>query len=1095
MKCVSPFFSRLAFAGGLVLLLPVVQTRVVYAQERLRLEPYFSEIDSVAVNTEYPRTSFMTYPDLESARTLKFEDSPYYMSLNGVWDFIYTDDYRELPAAVVAGLSAENSAEEAACLPDGVVWNKIKVPGNWERQGFGTALYTNHQYEFATYSPQPPRLPETIPAGVYRRTFEVPSEWEGRDVFLHVSGAKSGAYVFINGREVGYGEDSKNPSEYIVNDYLTEGENTLVLVILRWSTGSFLECQDFWRISGIERDIYLFSQQPSALRDFRVRSTLDDSYENGLFSLDAEVRNRSGKDGQVTLGYLLEEKVSGKAVAAGEESKNIGAGKTGSFSFEAVIEDVLKWSSETPELYRLYITVRNGDCPGETVPFNVGFRKFELRGDVFLVNGQPVKFKGVNVHEHDQVTGHYVSEETMRHDFELMKRNNINAVRLAHYPQDRKFYELADEYGLYVYDEANIESHGMYYNLSKGGTLGNNPQWLRPHLYRTVNMFERNKNHPCVTFWSLGNEAGNGYNFYQTYLWLKEADKGLMDRPVNYERAQWEWNSDMYVPQYPGASWMEYMGKNGSDRPVMPSEYSHAMGNSNGNIKGIWDAIYRYRNLSGGFIWDWIDQGFLEKDSSGRTFWAYGGDYGGEYMPSDGNFCCNGIIGPDRREHPAMAEIRYVFQDIAFGPADDGGFGKIMIVNRAYFTPVDGRYEIFADLVRDGKKIRTRRLDVPVIAPQDTVSVETFTEKDVSKPGEYYVNLRVCSVYDTPGIPRGYEVARGQIFLGGEYVAPARRTGGPRLEIYEEGNAVEVSSPKVRFVFDKASASVISYSVDGMEYLEGGQGIRPNFWRGPTDNDYGNAMPSRLQIWKESGKELHAERVSVSDERKYVRLTVEYALKAGNLCTITYDVYPSGAVGVEMRFSPTKDSLEIPRIGLRFGLGKGMDKVQWYGRGPEENYIDRNAGTFVGLYESTAEGLYYPYVRPQENGHRTDTKMLKLYASSGKRGLEIVADSLLGFNVSRYSVEDFDCEEYTDRPYQWRNLTPEDREHDAGKARNVYRKQVHVNDLVVNDYTEVCLDMRQRGVGGYDSWGALPEEEHRIFTDRDYRWGFTIMPF
>ena len=288
---------------------------------------------------------------------------------------------------------------------------------------------------------------------------------------------------------------------------------------------------------------------------------------------------------------------------------------------------------------------------------------------------------------------------------------------------------------------------------------------------------------------------------------------------------------------------------------------------------------------------------------------------------------------------------------------------------------------------------------------------------------------------------------------------------------------------------------MVSYSVDGMEYLEDGQGIRPNFWRGPTDNDYGNAMPSRLQIWKESGKELNAEKVSVSDEGKYVRLSVEYALKAGNSCTLTYNVYPSGAVGVEMRLSPTKDSLEIPRIGLRFGLGKSTDRVQWYGRGPEENYIDRKAGTFVGLYESTAEDLYYPYVRPQENGHRTDTKMLKLYASSGKRGLEIVADSLFEFNVSRYSVEDFDCEEYTDRPYQWRNLTPEDREHDAGKARNVYRKQVHVNDLVMNDYTEVCLDMRQRGVGGYDSWGALPEDEHRIFTDRDYRWGFTIVPF
>ena len=1050
--------------------------------EKLQLKPYFSEIDTVCVNTEYPRTSFMTFPDMKSAKHKKFEDSPYYMSLNGEWDFIYTDDYRDLPADVVAKTSGD------------LKWDKIKVPGNWERQGFGTALYTNHQYEFATYKPQPPELPDAIPAGVYRRTFEVPGNWDGRDVFLHISGAKSGVYVFINGKEVGYSEDSKNPAEYTINDYLTEGENTLVLVILRWSTGSFLECQDFWRISGIERDVYLFSQQKAAVRDFRIKSTLSDDYKTGLFAFEAEVRNRSGENMPVSVSYILTDKYTGKEITWEGKKMVVPDGKSKSFGFTKEIKNIRTWSSEYPYLYRLYIKVSEGDGKEEVIPFDIGFRRIEIKGNVLLVNGQPVKFKGVNVHEHDQVTGHYVSEETMRHDFELMKRNNINAVRLAHYPQDRKFYELADEYGLYVYDEANIESHGMYYSLSKGGTLGNNPEWLRPHLYRTINMFERNKNYPCVTFWSLGNEAGNGYNFYQTYLWLKEADKDLMARPVNYERAQWEWNSDMYVPQYPGASWMEMMGRQGSDRPVMPSEYSHAMGNSNGNIKGIWDAIYRYPNLSGGFIWDWIDQGFLEKDSYGRPYWAYGGDYGGEYMPSDGNFCCNGIIAPDRREHPAMAEIRYIFQDVAFEPVPDGAFGSVKVINRAYFTQIGGYYTIVANLVLDGETVKTKRLNVS-LAPQDTVIVETFSEKDARKDGEYFVNLYACANYDMPGIQRGQELARGQVYLKGKYMAESPKELGDALTIVDDGNGITVSSEDVRFVFDKGSASVVSYNVDGVEYLKDGQGIRPNFWRGPTDNDYGNGLPSRLQIWKESGKEPELSAVSAVDSGQFVRLSVLYALKAGNTCKVDYDIYPSGTVAAEMLFTPTADSLEIPRIGLRFGLPVSMDKVQWYGRGPEENYIDRKAGTFVGLYDRKVEDMYYPYVRPQENGHRTDTRMLKLYQASGHHGLEIVTDSLFEFNVSRYSVEDFDCEEYVDRPYQWRNLTPRDKEHDTAEAENAYRKQVHVNDLVMKDYVEVCIDMRQCGVGGYDSWGALPEDEHRIFTDKYYRWGFVMVPF
>ena len=561
-------------------------------------KPYWQDVQVVAVNKEYPRSSFMTYENRANALTGKFEKSKYYQLLNGTWKFYFVDSYKNLPA---------NITDPSVSTAD---WTDIKVPGNWEVQGHGVAIYTNHGYEFQPRNPQPPTLPEANPVGVYRRDIDIPADWDGRDIYLHLAGAKSGVYVYINGQEVGYSEDSKNSAEFLINKFVKPGKNVLTLKIYRWSTGSYLECQDFWRISGIERDVFLYSQPKAALKDFRVTSTLDDTYKDGIFKLGADLRNNGSAASNMALVYeLLDAK--GNVVATGEKTADVAAGETRTVSFDQTLPGVKTWTSEAPNLYKLVMTVKENGKVNEIIPFNVGFRRIEIKpieqlagnGKPYVclfINGQPLKLKGVNIHEHNPATGHYMTEELMRKDFELMKQHNLNTVRLCHYPQDRRFYELCDEYGLYVYDEANIESHGMYYDLKKGGTLGNNPEWLKAHMDRTINMFERNKNYPSLTFWSLGNEAGNGYNFYQTYLWLKDADKNIMDRPVNYERAQWEWNSDMYVPQYPGAQWLEAMGKRGSDRPIAPSEYSHAMGNSNGNLWDQWKAIYKYPNLQGG---------------------------------------------------------------------------------------------------------------------------------------------------------------------------------------------------------------------------------------------------------------------------------------------------------------------------------------------------------------------------------------------------------------------------------------------------------------------------------------------------------------
>lgn len=1080
------------------------------------VKPYWQDIQVVAVNKEKPRSSFMSYADRETALTSRFEKSPYYSLLNGTWKFFFVDSYKDLPQNIT-----DPSVNTSS-------WDDITVPGNWEVQGHGVAIYTNHGYEFKPRNPQPPLLPEANPVGVYRRDIEIPASWDNRDIYLHIGGAKSGLYVYLNGKEVGYSEDSKNPAEFLINKYLQPGKNVLTLKIFRWSTGSYLECQDFWRMSGIERDVFLWSQPKASIQDFRVVSTLDDTYTNGIFKLAVDLKNHTQETKNLNVGYeLLDAK--GNLVTSEANDIWVSPASPQTASFEYDLKNVAPWSAEHPNLYKLLMTIKEEGKVIEVVPFNVGFRRFEMKQidqvaengkpyTVLLFNGQPVKFKGVNIHEHNPETGHYVTEELMRKDFELMKQNNINAVRLCHYPQDRKFYELCDEYGLYVYDEVNIESHGMYYSLKKGGTLGNNPEWLIPHMDRTMNMYERNKNYPSVTFWSLGNEAGNGYNFYQTYLYLKDKEINSMNRPVNYERALWEWNTDMYVPQYPSAEWLEEIGRKGSDRPVAPSEYSHAMGNSSGNLWDQWKAIYKYPNLQGGFIWDWVDQGILEKDKNGREYYTYGGDYGVN-APSDGNFLCNGIVNPDRTPHPAMAEVKYAHQNIGF-EAIDLANGLFRITNRFYFTDLK-KYMVHYSVTANNKVVRSGKvsLDIePQASKEFTVPVGNLKPQAGT---EYFVNFNVTTVEKEPLIPIGHEIACDQFRLPIESPKKAFKISGPKLTVSTNGDNLSASSSKVNFMFNKKTGIVTSYKVDGTEYFSEGFGIQPNFWRAPTDNDYGNGMPKRLQVWKESSKNFNVTDATVTMDGNNAVVNVNYLLPAGNLYIVNYTIYPSGAVNVAARFTstdmdaaqtevsestrtatftPGRDAarkeaskLNVPRIGVRFRLPASMNQVEYFGRGPAENYLDRNAGSMVGLYKSTAEELYFPYVRPQENGHHTDTRWVSL--STGKKGLLIQADNTIGFNALRNSIEDFDDEEATGLSRQWSNFTPEQvANHDEAAAKNVLRRQHHINDITPRDFVEVCVDLKQQGVAGYDSWGSRPEPAYTLPANREYNWGFTLIP-
>ena len=1074
--------------------------------------PYWKDIQTVGVNREAARTAFMTYDNRDNALTGKYANSPYYQLLNGTWNFYYVDAYKDLPVGI----------EQPGAAID---WKKIKVPGNWEIQGYGIAIYTNHGYEWKPRNPKPPQLPEATPVGVYQRDFEIPANWDDRDIFLSLDGAKSGVYVYVNGKEVGYSEDSKNTAEFKLNKYLQPGKNSLVLKIFRWSTGAYLECQDFWRMSGIERDVFLFSQPKTHVRDFLIVSTLDDTYKNGIFKLGKSIAGQIHPN--LSLSYeLLDAK--GNIVA-----QDIRKGNELNKGFETQIPNVKTWTSEHPYLYQLLITLKDGDKVTEVIPYKVGFRRYEIKeidekGEngkpyvCFFVNGQPIKLKGVNIHEHNPETGHYMTEELMRKDFEIMKQNNINTVRLCHYPQSNKFYELCDELGLYVYDEANIESHGMYYNLSKGGTLGNNPEWLKPHMDRTINMYERNKNHPSIAIWSLGNEAGNGYNFYQTYLYLKQKETGIlgMNRPVNYERALWEWNTDMYVPQYPDVAWYEEIGRKGSDRPIVPSEYSHAMGNSNGNLAAQWDAIYKYPNLQGGYIWDWVDQGLLQVDKNGREYWAYGGDFGVN-APSDGNFLCNGIVAPDRTPHPAMAEVKYAHQNVGF-EAIDLAAGKFLIKNRFYFTGLK-KYQINYAVKANGKVVRKGKTFLD-IEPQGSQELNVNVAGLQAKPGtEYFVNFWVTTTEPEILIPVGHEIASEQFRLPIEPLTVTEHKASGKTTVSTEGDEVKVSSPRMQFVFNKKSGLVTSYKVNGIEYFAEGFGIQPNFWRAPNDNDYGNGQPKREQIWKQSSKNFNvADVVTEADGNKTI-LTANYLLAAGNLYIVKYTIHPDGVVHADITFTSTDmeegktevseatlmatfspgqqearlaaSKLVVPRIGVRFRLPADMNIVEYFGRGPGENYIDRQRASHVDLYKTTADAMYTNnYVRPQENGHRTDTRWVELTRKNGK-GLKIVADQTIGFNALRNSVEDFDSEEAVNRPRQWNNFTPEEiANRSEEKAKDVLRRMTHVNDITPRNFVEVCVDMKQQGIAGFNSWGDRPLPEFTMPANQEYKWGFTLIP-
>ena len=1009
-----------------------------------------------SVNTEKPHVTMIPYADEAQALKNNRDESPYYKSLNGQWLFSFANS----PDAASKEFW-KNGFDYSA-------WGKIEVPSTWEVQGYGYPIYVNTRYEFFTDNPTPPLVPHDYnPTGSYITTFTLPETWNGKQVFLHFGAVKSFFYLWINGQYVGLSKDSKTPAEFNITKYLNQGENKLAMQVLRWSDGSYLECQDMWRMSGINRDVFLFAKPQTHIRDFFAIGSLVNNYQDGLLKLVVKFGSQNYPLNDYKLRVSLFEKNSQAPLFSETSELKSVKSATDSLYLEKAVTNPLKWSAEYPNLYRLVLSLV--DSKGnviESVTNRIGFRTSEIKDGFLLVNGQKIKLKGVNRHEHDPVKGHVISHEMMFKDVQLMKQNNINAVRTCHYPDDPYWYELCDEYGLYVIDEANIESHGMGYNLDR--TLGNDLRFLNAHLDRTRRMIERDKNHPSVIIWSLGNEAGNGYNFYSSYLLAKSLDKS---RPVQYERAGLEWNTDIYCPMYESVKGiLDYVSKH-RERPLIQCEYAHAMGNSSGNLVDYWDAIDNNEQLQGAFVWDWVDQGILQYDSAGKKYWAYGGDFGPKDVPSDGNFCCNGLVFPDRVPHPGLTEIKKVYQNVRFRFADNQ-VPSLEITNKNYFCDLANNTLLF-DVIADGNSVIKAEIPAPVIRPGESTVIPLPFKQLLPKNTEVFINVYLRTADDRPLLGKGFVIASEQLSApAAMQLKPSGKTETVNFNTLnapiasETGSEVKVTGKSFELVFSKVTGSMDKFSYKGQDMIE--QGPVPNFRRAPTDNDAGNRMFKTCEVWYNDSEKRITESVTLDKSNAHAPVvTVVYNLPATkSKVTIRYTVSGNADVMVDYYLQAGAEKLPIiPRVGLNLQLPAAYRNVEWYGRGWGENYQDRKTGSYVGLYKATTDELYVPYVRPQENGYRTDVRWVAI--SNGKSGILFQGQPLVCFSALPYSYDD---------------------------VKGFSHGGKHINQLPVNTFTDVNIDLLQAGVGGDDSWGAWPMDKY-LPKAKDYHWGMRIRPY
>lgn len=1025
----------------------------VLSAEAQKDKPWWLDPEVNEVNTMAPRAAFFAYETENLAKADQKARSERYLSLEGKWKFNFSKDHDKAPRDFYS-LKYDDSQ-----------WTDFPVPGILELNGYGDAIYSNNGHPWRTqFRPEPPFVEERNNyTGSYRKMVTVPADWKGERIYLHVGSATSNLMVWVNGKFVGYSEDSKVSAEFDLTKYLTPGkENLIAMQVMRWCDGSYLEDQDFWRFTGIAREVYLYARPQAHIADLFITPDLVNNYQDGTLEVKL---NAVGAKGE-TVMFSLKDK-EGKEVAA--QTAKVGGNGEVKVNFD--IKNPLKWTAETPNLYTLYTTLMDGKQVAEVVPQRVGFRKVEIKNAQVLVNGQPVLFKGANRHELDPVTGYVVSMDRMLEDIRVMKELNINAVRTCHYPNDPRWYELCDIYGIYMVAEANIESHGMGYGDK---TLAKEPTYEKAHLERNESNIKIYKNHPSIIFWSVGNEAGYGPNFEKAYDLVKAYDPS---RPCQYEQAGQNGKTDIFCPMYYDYGGCDKYSQGDNPRPLIQCEYAHAMGNSMGGFKEYWDMVRKYPKYQGGFIWDFVDQGLRVKNKQGKTIYAYGGDFG-RYPTSDHNFNCNGIINPDRKPNPHANEVRYYYQNI-WATAKDLKAGEVEVYNENFFKSLDD-VELQWTLESEGKVLANGRNALDIPAQQKRVVKLDGYSLPADVKGEVVLNLDFVLKKAEPMLDAGYAVAREQ-FVVNPYTFPTMEsvlavTSGKydtrKVEKEEKVAWVTLSAGNTSVTFNHWNGWIDYLDVDGKPMLEEGYAITPDFWRAPTDNDYGAGTQRKLHAWKNPEMKMKSFKVVENEGKAEKGVEVVYDMPSVEATlTMTYTLTPAGELVVNEAMTVNKDAKhkpELMRYGMQLVMPKAYNMLTYYGKGPGENYIDRNNGDRLGVYDAKVADQYWGYVRPQESGNKTEVRYWQVKDENGK-GLEFYSFAPMECSTLNYLASDLD----------------------DGWDKNAH--QSHSGDLTPRDFSVVKLAARQRGLACVNSWGAIPLEQYRM-PYQDYSFTYVIRP-
>lgn len=998
------------------------------------------------INRAAMHTHFFAYENAEKAGSGVKENSKNFMSMNGSWKFFWVKNADQRPTDFwKVGYNDKG-------------WDDMKVPAVWELNGYGDPIYVNVGYPWRNqYTNNPPHVPtEKNHVGSYRREFVIPADWNGKDIVAHFGAVSSNMYLWVNGKFVGYSEDSKLEAEFDLTPYVKPGQKNLIAFqVFRWCDGSYFEDQDFFRYTGVARDCYLYARNKKRIDDIRVVPDLDAEYKSGSLTVNLSLKGNAA----VSLELL---DAANKTVATAEVK---GAGKQLSV---IRVDNPNKWTAETPYLYTLRATLKEGGKVTEVVPLKVGFRKIELKNSQLLVNGQPVLFKGADRHEMDPDGGYVVSRERMIQDIQIMKKFNLNAVRTCHYPDDSFWYDLCDKYGIYVVAEANLESHGMGYEEA---TLAKVPSFKKTHLERNQRNVQRNYNHPSIIFWSLGNEAGYGPNFDAAYDWVKKEDPS---RAVQYERSGYEGKTDIHCPMYLNyKDCIKYCEDDSKTKPLIQCEYAHAMGNSEGGFKEYWDLVRKYPKYQGGFIWDFVDQSCRWTGKNGKMIYAYGGDFN-RFDASDNNFCDNGLISPDRVPNPHMYEVGYFYQNI-WTTAADLKAGELNVYNENFFRDLSA-YALEWEVMKNGIVVRTGRVDNLNVAPQQTAKIKLDLGKTCAC-AEWLLNVKYVQKQREGLIPAGHIVAKDQLVLN-EYKAPAMtlqnvtdmniQTALPRIDD-ANSQCVMIEGENFNIQFAKADGFMDKYMVDGLDMIKEGAKLTPNFWRAPTDNDFGAGLQQKYAVWKNPEFKLASLKSEMKDGLAVVSAEYEMpSVSAGTKLQLTYEINNRGAVKVNQKLVAEKGAKvsNIFRFGMQMVMPKSFENISYYGRGPVENYIDRKWATELGVYNQTVTDQFYAYIRPQENGNKTDIRWWKLLNEAG-RGLQFVAEAPFSASALHYTIESLDS--------GWE------------------KKQEHSNEVEPADLTNFLIDKVQMGLGCVDSWGAIPREEYML-PYGDYEFTFIMQP-